>query len=97
MLRRKGAVSEDDLVSVKEVALGVSKKAWHTIKWREGSADWLSSRFVRLRVRLGHRRDELSEGRAEEWLLIEWPKDEDEPTKYWLSTLPEDICLKQVW
>jgi SRSO17 transposase len=23
--------------------------------------------------------------------LIEWPKGEEQPTKYWLSTLPEDI------
>jgi hypothetical protein len=28
---------------------------------------------------------------AEEWLLIEWPADETEPTKYWLSTLSADI------
>jgi hypothetical protein len=26
-------------------------------------------------------------------LLIEWPKDEDEPTKYWLSTLPRNISF----
>jgi SRSO17 transposase len=26
--------------------------------------------------------------RAEEWLLIEWPKGESEPTGYFLSTLP---------
>jgi hypothetical protein len=26
--------------------------------------------------------------RPEEWLLIEWPKGEDEPIKYLLSTLP---------
>src|SRR5204863_398409 len=26
-----------------------------------------------------------------EWLLIEWPNGEQEPTKYWLSTLPENI------
>ncbi len=25
---------------------------------------------------------------AEEWLLIEWPLGEKEPTKYWISTLP---------
>ena len=31
-----------------------------------------------------------------EWLLIEWPKGEAEPTKYWLSTLPEDISLKEL-
>src|SRR5262249_12380842 len=30
----------------------------------------------------------------EEWLLVEWPKGEKEPTKYWLSTLPEDISLR---
>ena len=27
---------------------------------------------------------------TEEWCLIEWPEDEAEPTKYWLSTLPAD-------
>jgi hypothetical protein len=25
----------------------------------------------------------LSQPRAEEWLLIEWPQDETEPPKYW--------------
>ena len=30
-----------------------------------------------------------AEPRAEEWLLIEWPKGENAPTKYWLSTLPD--------
>lgn len=34
--------------------------------------------------------------RAEEWLLIEWPKGEVEPTHYWLSTLPQDSTLKQL-
>ena len=31
--------------------------------------------------------------RPEEWLLIEWPRGEAEPTKYWLSTLPEPTPL----
>ena len=33
----------------------------------------------------------LTKPRAQEWLLIEWPEQETEPTKYWFSTLPEDI------
>ena len=33
---------------------------------------------------------------AEEWLLIEWPEGDDEPTKYWLSTLPEDISFRDL-
>jgi SRSO17 transposase len=28
--------------------------------------------------------------------LIEWPKGESEPTKYWLSTLPESTTLKRL-
>jgi len=78
-------------VSVKKLALGLPKRAWRTIKWREGTAEPLSSRFARVRVRVARRDFKLSESRPEEWLLIEWPKGEKEPTKYWLSTLPEDI------
>ena len=44
-----------------------------------------------LRVRPAHRDEKLTEPRPEEWLLIEWPEGEKEPTKYWLSTLPENI------
>jgi hypothetical protein len=34
--------------------------------------------------------------RSEEWLLIEWPKGAKEPTKYWLSTLPENITVERL-
>ena len=62
--------------------------------WREGAAEELTSRFARLRVHAAHRDDERSQLRPQEWLLIEWPRGEDEPTKYWLSTLPEDISFE---
>ena len=41
--------------------------------------------------RPAHRDTWRAAPRAEEWLLIEWPQGEDEPTKYWLSTMPQDI------
>jgi len=82
---------EHQPVQVKALALGLPASAWQTITWREGSADWLTSRYARLRVRAAHRDERLKERRAEEWLLIEWPEDEKEPTKYWFATLPEDI------
>jgi len=56
----------------------------------------LSSRFARVRVRVAHRDYWLAEPRAEEWLLIEWPQGENEPTKYWLSTLPGDITFRRL-
>src|SRR5476649_3092092 len=81
-------------VSVKELALGLPKRAWRTVKWREGTAEWLSSRFARVRVRAAHHDYKLTVSRPEEWLLIEWPEGEKEPTKYWLSTLPKDITFR---
>ena len=80
--------------SVKQLALDLPKRAWRTIKWREGTAEWLSSRFARVRVRAAHHDYKLTHSRPEEWLLIEWPKGEDEPTKYWLSTVPEDMTFR---
>ena len=38
-----------------ELALGLSKRAWRRIEWREGSAEPLASRFARLRIRVAHR------------------------------------------
>ena len=95
--RRPKLIRRDDKhqpVSVKELALGLRKRAWRTIKWREGTAEWLSSRFARVRVRAAHHDYKLTDSRPEEWLLIEWPKGEKEPTKYWLSTLPKDITFR---
>jgi SRSO17 transposase len=83
-------------VSVKELALGLSKRAWRTVAWREGTTDLLSSRFARVRVRAAHRDTNLTKSRSQEWLLIEWPAGEKEPTKYWLSTLPETICFRRL-
>jgi SRSO17 transposase len=94
-LNNTGRRDEPDLTSAKELALGLPKRAWRTIRWREGSADWLWSRFARVRVRVGHGQL-LPELLAEEWLLIEWPEDETEPTRYWLSTLPEDISFRRL-
>ena len=94
-LNNTGRRDEPDLISAKEVALALPKHAWRTIRWREGSTDWLSSRFARVRVRVGHNRL-IPELASQEWLLVEWPEGEVEPTKYWLSTLPAEISFRQL-
>jgi SRSO17 transposase len=83
-------------VSVKELALSLPKRAWRRIEWREGTAGRLASRFACVRVRIARNDAKRSKQRPEEWLLIEWPKDESEPTKYWFSTLPENTTLKRL-
>src|SRR5208337_2104679 len=45
------------------------------------------------RVRPASRDHKLVAPHPVEWLVVEWPAGEAEPTKYWLSTLPEDMLL----
>jgi SRSO17 transposase len=92
---KKGRRDEPNAISVKEVALGLRAKAWRTVKWREGTNEWLSSCFARVRVCVasGHERPKKP---TKEWLLIEWPAGEDKPTKYWLSTLPRNVPFRDL-
>jgi SRSO17 transposase len=80
------AARREQQVSVKELALGQPAEVWRDVTWRVMD-DPLTSRFARLRVRPVVR----AETADNEWLLIEWPDDEPEPTKYWLSTMPHDV------
>ena len=86
-MRRDG---EHVPVSAKALARRLPEEAWRIVPWREGSNEILSSRFAAVRIRPASRDWKVSTPHPLEWLLIEWPEGEKEPTKYWLSTLPED-------
>jgi SRSO17 transposase len=81
-------------VSVKQLAMNLPSTALREVTWREGTDRKLQSRFAAVRVRAAHRDYEKAEPHAEEWLLMEWPRGEKEPIKYWISTLPADTKLK---
>jgi SRSO17 transposase len=80
-------------VSVKALALSLPDHAWKTVTWREGTRHQLKSCFAAVRIRPAHRDQNRSEPYPEQWLLVEWPSEETEPTKYWLSTLPAHTQL----
>ena len=88
---------EPELVSAKKVALGLPKQAWRMVTRREGSADQLSSRIARGVSASDNKL--IPEKLSPQWLLIEWPEGEVEPTQYWLSTLPESISSRSssIW
>jgi SRSO17 transposase len=83
-------------VSAKQLALALPSSAWKDVGWREGSRRTLRSRFAAVRVRPAHRDHQRTEPHAEEWLLMEWPKNDSEPTKYWLATVPVKTSLKSL-
>ena len=72
-----------------------------SVTWREGTRGKISSRFLALRVSpaniaLRHKAHEAGEELPLRWLICEWPSKEPEPTKYWLSNLPEDTPLREL-
>jgi SRSO17 transposase len=81
---------------VKQLALRLSAADLRRVSWREGTRGTLHSRFAALRVRVAHRDYGRSQPHPEQWLLLEWPKTENEPTKYWLSNLPASSSLRQL-
>jgi SRSO17 transposase len=83
-------------VTVKVLAQSLSPDAWEMVCWRCGVKEQLESRFAAVRVRPAHRDYWRAEPHAEEWLLIEWPEGESEPTKYWFSTLSADLPLTEL-
>ncbi len=85
---------EHQPVSAKQLAMSLPSTAFKEITWREAGERKLQSRFAAVRIRVAHRDYEKAEPHPEEWLLIEWPRGEKEPTKYWVSTLPPTIKLK---
>lgn len=70
------------------VARQLPASAWKKVTWRAGTRGPQRSRFAKLKVWAAHgwRAQEHPE-RVAEWLLIEWPEGEADPTKYWLAQL----------
>lgn len=83
-------------ISARALAEDLPTEAWKSVTWREGANAVLGSRFAAVRLRSASRDYKRSTAHSEEWLLIEWPKDEDEPSKYWLSTLPATVPLDEL-
>jgi len=93
LLRRDDKVKP---VKISDLAKALPLKAWKTVHWREGTGGDLVSRFAAVRVRPSHRDTWRAEPWPKEWLLIEWPKSEEAPAKYWFSTLPATTPLKEL-
>jgi SRSO17 transposase len=68
----------------------------HMVSWSQGSKGKLRSRFAAIPVRPAHRDYWRQTEHQELWLLLEWPKEEKEPSKYWLANLGPQTSLKSL-
>jgi SRSO17 transposase len=100
---RAKARYEGSASTLKDIALQIDRDTFTSVTWRKGTKTSpvnptaaMSGAFHALRVRpaatiIPRDRDGTL---PDCWLLIEWPPDKDEPTDYWLSTLPASTSLK---
>jgi len=85
-----------DSQPIEALVAELGERALRTVTFRDGPAGRpVKSRFMFIRVRAAHHWDQ-SKGRwakaveipPEEWLVVEWPKGQEQPSDYWLSNLP---------
>jgi SRSO17 transposase len=99
--RRPRPRYHDKPCSLHQLALQAGQQACVELIWRRGSKGLQRGRFLALRVRpAGVIPRRLARAAGEElplrWLLAEWPVGKAEPTKYWLSNLPEATPLVEL-
>jgi SRSO17 transposase len=82
--------------SVRELAMAIGIRRYRKVTWRDGTKKPLWSWFAACRVVPCHDDGKPADEREELWLLIEWPPNESEPTKFTLSTLPTRTSVRRL-
>jgi len=91
-------------VTVRQLAIAAAGQA-RPVTWRHGTRTStdnpdaaMTSCFLAIRVRPASRHIPRAADRSFPacWLLAEWPPEADEPSGYWLSTLPEDTPIEEL-
>lgn len=86
---------EQKPLSVRRVAESQQKR-FRTVTWREGTKGAMRSRFLARRVQPAHGYVEGEAPGSAVWLLIEGPRAETAPTKYFLCDLSADCRLRHL-
>jgi SRSO17 transposase len=99
--RRPRSRYQEAPCSLAQLALQAGQQACVDLIWRRGSKGLQRGRFLALRVRpagVTPRRQARADGGElpTRWLLVEWPKGNATPVKYWLSNLPQTTPLVEL-
>jgi SRSO17 transposase len=82
-------------MSVSDLARTIPRRKRRKLRWREGSNGTLWGRFSFSRVKTTHDDGTPIDEREEQWLVVEWPLDDEQATKFYLTTLPRRMSHKQ--
>jgi SRSO17 transposase len=87
---------QSELLSAKELGLRLGRHAYRRYTWREGTSRMLSSKFALCRVAVPTEQGRPESAARIEWLVIEWPDGDKEPTKFLLTTLGEKMAHREI-
>ena len=79
-----------------ELAASLSPEDYQTLVYRTRDGEEVSSRFATLRVIAAHPIEHDRREPREEWLIIEWPEGDQQPSDYWISNLPADTAPERL-
>jgi SRSO17 transposase len=83
-------------VAIATLGKKLGRKAYRKVTWRDGTRGKMSSHFAAVHIRSAHGHAKGKPPGEEQWLLCEWPRKENSPTKYFLSTQPASSSLKKL-
>ncbi len=86
----------DDKHPPERIADLAARLEFRRVTWREGSRGWQASRFAATRICSAHRHTNSAPPGEEQWLLAEWPRNEETPSRFWLSTLPPTASIRKL-
>jgi SRSO17 transposase len=89
-------VSDRPARQVRDLAASIDPEQFQTLAFRARDEQELSSRFAMLRVIAAHPVDRDRRAPREEWLIIEWPEDQEHPSDYWIANLPADTTPERL-
>jgi SRSO17 transposase len=92
----RAARTESKPRSIAALVAGLDADALQAVAFRDSDGRQLVSRFAFVRVIAAHPVTRDRQAPREEWLIVEWPEDHDEPTDHWLSNLPVDTEPEQL-
>ncbi|MGZ6576542.1 MAG: IS701 family transposase [Solirubrobacteraceae bacterium] len=79
-----------------ELAALLKAKDFQTLVYTTRDGEEVRSRFAAVRVIAAHPVERDRCPPREEWLIIEWPEGDEQPSDYWISNLPADTTPERL-
>ena len=89
-------VSDREPRQLTELAASLAPEDYQTLVYTTRDGEEIRSRFATVRVIAAHPVERDRCAPREEWLIIEWPEDAEQPSDYWISNLPADTAPERL-